>query len=179
MSLSEHKRNLKVNLDDLKFAFDSGFAETYYYLDLATGEVVEVPAETREQLEALLETTEAETIEVINEAIQNEDLPDWQKEILHSAALVEFAYNDRFIRIPQANSWEGYEDMEAFIETARDQHLQELLQVAIRGKGAFRRFKDVLAAYPQEGERWFQFRDERLHRRVLDWLEKEGINPGI
>jgi hypothetical protein len=34
--------------------------------------------------------------------------------------------------------------MEAFIETVSDWHLQEPLQVAIQGKGAFRRFKDVL-----------------------------------
>jgi Uncharacterised protein family (UPF0158) len=175
--MSEHKRRLKVNLDDLKFAFDSGSAEIWHYLDLATGEVVEVTEETRQQLEALMESTEAETIEALNEAIQNEDVPDWQKEVLHDAALVEFEYDSRFMRIPQAESREGYEDMEAFIETVSDQHLQELLWVAIRGKGAFRRFKDVLAAYPQERERWFQFRDERLQRRALDWLEDEGINP--
>src|SRR5438876_961052 len=141
MSMSEHKRDLKVNLEDLKMAFDTSFAETWYYLDLATGEVVVVTAETRGQLEALFETTEAETIEAIGEAIQQEDLPDWQKEELHSAALVEFGYNSRFVEIPQADSQEGYEDMEAFIETVVDQGLQGLLQVAIRGKGAFRRFK--------------------------------------
>ena len=67
--------------------------------------------------------------------------------------------------------------MEAFIETVPRQHLQELLQVAIQGKGAFRRFKDVLGAYPQERERWFQFHDERLRQRVLDWLEREDITP--
>lgn len=177
--MSEHKRDLKVNLEELKLAFDSGFAETWYYLDLATGEVIAVTAETRQQLEALLETAETETIEAIGEAIQTQDVPDWQKEVLHSAALVEFGYNSRFIEIPQADSREGYEDMEAFIETVADQDLQELLQVAIRGKGAFHRFKNVLATYPQERERWFQFDDERLHRRVLDWLEAEGINPTI
>ena len=106
--MSEHKRDLKVNLEDLKMAFDTSFAETWYYLDLATGEVVVVTEETRGQLEALFETTEAETIEAIGEAIQQEDLPDWQKEELHSAALVEFGYNSRFVEIPQADSQEGY-----------------------------------------------------------------------
>ncbi len=143
----------------------------------STGEVVSVTEETRQQLEGLFEMTEAETIEVINEAIQTEQVPEWQKELLHSAALVEFGFNTRFVAIPQADSREGYEDMEAFIEAVSQPHLQEVLQVAIRGKGAFRRFKDVLATYPQERERWFQFHDERLHQRVLDWLATEGISP--
>jgi len=175
--MSEAKRSLKVNLDDLTDAFESGFDGLGYFLDLETGEVVLVTDETRQQLEALLEATEAETIEAVNEAIRNDDVPDWQKDELYSAALVEFGFGSRFIRIPQADSRAGFEDMEAFIETVSHSHLQELLWVAIRGKGAFRRFKDVLLAYPQERERWFQFRDKRLHQRVLDWLDEEGISP--
>jgi len=54
---------------------------------------------------------------------------------------------DRYERIPRVESHEGYEDMEDFIATVEDEHLAELLEVAINGKGAFRRFKDVLARY--------------------------------
>ena len=38
--------------------------------------------------------------------------------------------------------------MEDFIATVRNPHLRELLEVAIMGRGAFRRFKDVLYNYP-------------------------------
>lgn len=179
MLMNGDKHNLKVNLEDLKDAFNSGLDEMRHYLDLETGEVVLVTGDTRQQLEALLETTEAETVEAINEAIQHEDIAEWEKDSLYSAALVEFGYNSRFIEIPKADSRQGYEDMEAFIETVSNRHLQELLEVAIHGKGAFRRFKDVLslASYAQERERWFQFHDERLHQRMLDWLEMVDINP--
>lgn len=51
--------------------------------------------------------------------------------------------------------------MEDFIATMEDEHLAELLEVAIQGKGAFRRFKDVLARYSEEREVWFRFKDER------------------
>ncbi len=175
--MNENKLNLKVNLEDLKDAFSSAFDEMRHYFDLETGEVILVTSDTRHQLEALLETTESETVEAVNEAIQSENIPGWQKDFLYSAVLVEFGFNSRFIEIPQTDSRQGYEDMEFFIETVTNRYLRELLQVAIRGKGAFRRFKDVLATYPQERERWFQFHDERLHQRVLDWLEMEGINP--
>jgi Uncharacterised protein family (UPF0158) len=172
-------RRLKVDLDEVKYAMDSAFDSISNYLDLETGEVVSVTDETRQQLEALFEMTAAETLEAIQEAIQGEQVPDWQKALLHDAALVEFGFNTRFVEIPPADSRAGYDDMEAFIETVSQQHLRELLQVAIRGKGAFRRFKDVLATYPQERERWFQFHDERLFQRALDWLETEGISPVI
>ena len=55
----------------------------------------------------------------------------------------------RYELIPKAESYEGYRDMQAFITTVEDDHLSELLEVAINGKGAFRRFKDVLLNYPK------------------------------
>ena len=69
--------------------------------------------------------------------------------------------SERYERIPKAESHEGYRDMENFIATVDNERLAELLEVAINGKGAFRRFKDVLLNYPEERERWFKFKDER------------------
>jgi len=65
--------------------------------------------------------------------------------------------------------------MEDFIATVENEHLASLLEVAIDGKGAFRRFKDVLAGYPEERERLFQFKDERMEQRALEWLEDIGV----
>lgn len=65
---------------------------------------------------------------------------------------VEEDFN-RYERIPKVESHEGYDDMQDFIATIENEHLTELLEVAINGKGAFRRFKDVLLNYPEERER--------------------------
>jgi hypothetical protein len=78
---------------------------------------------------------------------------------------------DRYEQIPKAQSYEGYEDMKDFIATVEDEHLAELLEVAINGKGAFRRFKDVLLGYLEERERWFKFKDDRVRERALEWLD--------
>ena len=83
---------------------------------------------------------------------------------------------DRYGSIPKADPHEGYEDMEDFIATVEDKHLAELLEVAIEGKGAFRRFKDVLARYPEERERWFRFKDDRMEQRALEWLDDIGVS---
>ncbi len=79
---------------------------------------------------------------------------------------------DRYDRIPKAESHEGYEDMQDFIATVKNERLWELLEVAINGKGAFRRFKDVLLNYPEERERWFHFKDNRVQARALQWLDE-------
>jgi len=82
---------------------------------------------------------------------------------------------DCYERIPKAESHEGYEDMENFIATVKDERLVELLEVTINGRGAFRRFKDVLLRYPEERERWFQFKDERMQERAYEWLDDIGV----
>jgi hypothetical protein len=84
---------------------------------------------------------------------------------------------DRYEQIPEVELYEAYHDMEDFIATVEDKHLTELLEVAINGSRAFRRFKDVLLRYPEEKERWFRFKDERMQQRALEWLDDMGISP--
>jgi len=83
---------------------------------------------------------------------------------------------NRYERIPKAEPHEGYDDMQNFIATVEDEHLAELLEVAINGKGAFRRFKDVLLNYPEEREKWFQFNDYRTQGRALEWLDDIDVS---
>jgi hypothetical protein len=170
-------RELKVNLADIADAFDNGFDEVVYYLDLETGEVVMVTEESRQLLTELAETEQAETLDATLEAIRSADIPQWEMDGVCAAAVVEWADDDRFLEIPRVSSGEGYEDMEAFIETVSDEHVQEILAVAIQGKGAFRRFKDTLERHPKECERWFEFLDARSIERVLNWLREEEIQP--
>jgi len=79
------------------------------------------------------------------------------------------------IPIPQANSHDDYNLMVEFAATVRDRHLRDMLEVALDGRGAFRRVRNVLARYPKERERWFKFRDEDLRRRIDAWLEGVGL----
>lgn len=76
--------------------------------------------------------------------------------------------------LPSSVEW-GW--MAEFAASVTDPRLRELLEVALRGHGAFRRSKDVLAGYPRERERWFAFRDARVREAMLGWLAEEGIEP--
>lgn len=84
---------------------------------------------------------------------------------------------NRYLQVPHAVPRDGFRDMERFTETVKDTVLRQLLNTAINGKGAFRRFKDVLHDYPPERERWFRFQADRVQQRVLEWLDSEDIEP--
>jgi hypothetical protein len=172
-------RKLKIDLSKLELAFDSGSDMISYYLDLETGEVISISDEERSLLESIYESyydEQSETVDWVN-AFEKEHVPDWQREPLQKVDWVKAGFGDRFISIPSAGSHERYRDMEAFIATVRNRRLQERLDRAISGRGAFRYFKEVLLDYPAERERWFQFKQERLHQRMLDWLKAHGITP--
>jgi len=53
--------------------------------------------------------------------------------------------------------------------------LRTKLAQAIDGKGAFRRFKDVLMSFGPERERWFTFRSERLRTFMEALLSAHAI----
>jgi hypothetical protein len=84
---------------------------------------------------------------------------------------------EAFVRIEPAASREQYKWMERFVAGVTDEALRERLVIAIDGKGAFRRFKDVLLNYPTERERWFSYRAELLHWAIQKWMEKEQLAP--
>ncbi|TMQ20349.1 MAG: hypothetical protein E6J91_04255, partial [Deltaproteobacteria bacterium] len=73
------------------------------------------------------------------------------------------------------SSREQYRWMERFVGSVLDEPLRERLIISIDGKGAFRRFKDVLLAYPAERERWFSYRADLLHWHIAQWLEQHEI----
>ncbi len=82
---------------------------------------------------------------------------------------------DSCIRVEPASSREQYRWMERFVASVSDEPLQRRLMISIDGKGAFRRFKDVLLAYPVERERWFSYRSNLLHWHIQNWMANQGI----
>jgi hypothetical protein len=83
----------------------------------------------------------------------------------------------RYLRIDPVSSREQYRWMERFIATVEDEELRRRLNIAIDGKGAFRRFKDALMSHPVDRERWFAFRSERLRSCMDSWLVAHGVTP--
>ena len=140
------RKEVRVDLQELCAAYAHYSDDNRYFLDLETGEVIYVSEFMDEGLTGDLE------------------------------GRFEGGYGERIISIPCESSGEGYRDMVDFIVTVEDEWVREKLIVAVGGRGAFSRFRDVLLDHPDVRVRWFGFKDGRVLDRVYEWLESEGID---
>jgi hypothetical protein len=69
--------------------------------------------------------------------------------------------DDRWLDVDSWGPHEAWQDMSQFIEGIDDAGLAERLRDAIEGRGAFRRFKDLVHATEDLGRSWQRFSDER------------------
>ncbi len=143
------KKLLKVDLGELAEAMNYGGYDTEYYLDMETGDIIPV-CDAYEDMEEFAEAFKA---------IEDE--------------------SERYVYIDKVESWDAYRDMEEFISTVKDEQLRKLLLVAIDGKGAFSRFKNVIWEYPEENDRWFALKNEKEQQRALEFLDAIGVEPVV
>ena len=137
-----------MNWDDLEIALTSNSVELTCYFDVRNGEVQMLPVGGGE-----------------DEDSPSEEEIDAGLEAGH-LVLVE----------PLGSSIE-YGWMVEFADSVSDARLRDLLAVALDGRGAFRRFKDVLLDYQAQRERWFAFRDGRVRAAGFEWLAEQGLEP--
>jgi hypothetical protein len=79
--------------------------------------------------------------------------------------------------VTSAGSRDGYRDMERFIGSLDDPDASEQLDRALVGRGAFRRFKDQLARWPELSDQWYAVSEDRHRGRARAWLAAEGYAP--
>jgi Uncharacterised protein family (UPF0158) len=101
----------------------------------------------------------------------------------------EFAFEDsfdededdphRWLHVWPTGSRRAYNDMVDFTAARTDQRLRERLDRALEGRGAFRRFKDVLFDRPNDREDWFVFSEDRRRGRAREWLADAGYRPAV
>lgn len=169
------KRRLKVDLSELEGAFELHGAMGNY-LDLETGHVVTVTDEISRELESITEELD-ELDKPLEDALRDRNMPEWWREALLEADLVDREFGDRFIRIPTIESHDAFDDMVQFTSTASNGRARRALEDALSRNRPFRRFKDALHGYPDIQERWYAFSADAMRRRVLEWLADEGIEP--
>jgi hypothetical protein len=156
MMVDKH-RTKQVKLSDLIEGMDFQSDERSAFLNLTTGEVVSV---TDEELRA-----------VENDA-PLEDFPAWQHDAIRLAG--EIVETDHYLPLPDKFEINEYRIMERFCLARDDEDMREDLCNAIRGRGAFRYFKDRIRAYGITDE-WYQYRDAALQEIAITWCEAHGV----
>ena len=81
---------------------------------------------------------------------------------------------DRWLRIDCVGSRDGYRDMQWFVDDLDDPEIADRLSIALQGRGAFRRFRDVLSRWDELVGRWHSFSDDRKRGRARSWLADQG-----
>ncbi len=85
-----------------------------------------------------------------------------------------------WLRVAGEGSRVAYRVMEDFAAAVADRRLRELLERALEGKGAFRRFRDVLHREADQPvlDAWRAYEDARSELRALDWLDDQDVVDG-
>jgi hypothetical protein len=151
-----------------------------YFFDADTGEVISFSEEIMRELTSRLYDNDYEEIREDIEYIEFDeepDLPDWMLDEVDLILEVLLNREERYIRIPERRKAAAYQSMTNFIETVEDPVLSEELSRALNGKGAFRKFKDVLIHYPKERKRWHGHNAKAMKREIREWLHSIGVKP--
>ena len=139
-----------------------------------TGSIREVPV-SWEALEDAFENNSPEVHSYLH--LETDEVIRIVDGIPDPAMHARVSTDSQYLRIDPVSSREQYRWMERFIASVGETGIGSELVRAIDGKGAFRRFKDVLMSHPVDRERWFTFRSERLRSCMEAWLTAHGLDP--
>lgn len=100
-------------------------------------------------------------------------LPEWQREA--NLQIREVLDSEDWLELPGRFEVNEYRIMERFCLSVESAERRDQLLDAIRGRGAFRRFKDAIWRMGIEDD-WYRFRDQELAEIGIAWLKERGIS---
>jgi hypothetical protein len=151
--------SIQVKLKDIIEEMEIQFEESRSLLNITTGEIVLVTSED-------LRAAEDEK--------PFDHLPEWEQE--NRMIAIDVVENfENYKELPTKYEVNEYEIMENFCLTVSDPRKQESLLRAIKGKGAFRRFKDKIIDFEIE-DQWYSYRDEHIKQIAIEWCQENNIN---
>jgi hypothetical protein len=150
--------SIQVKLKDIIEEMEIQSIESRSFLNFKTGEIVLVTSDD---------------FRVAEEPEEIDDLPDWQRENIMIAIDVDENF-ENYIELPTKHDINEYEIVGDFCQTVSDQQKQDTLLRAIKGKGAFRRFKDKVTEFQIE-DQWYSYRDERLKQIAIEWCQDNNV----
>lgn len=150
--------SVTVKLSDIIQGLDEQSYEIRYYIDTTTGELTFITEEDNWAAES-------------DDSLK--DYPEWQQEMITKAREILEDEENRFL--PLGERIDNYRIMELFCESVPEYALSEKLLNVIRGRGAFRRFKDIIFEFGIEQD-WYAFRDHEYKNIAVNWCDAEGLN---
>ena len=154
------KENMRVKLQDIADALCMQFDEQQQFVNLETGDVICV------QTDHLCMAEDIEDPALFMHPVA------WEKEAVLEAYDVLISDN-KYLRLPDKYEVNGYETMEAFC-LLLPPHLSRVFLSAIRGRGAFRRFREMLIEH-QLLEQWYDYEQKALLEIARAWCVENRV----
>jgi hypothetical protein len=142
-------REVAVDWSDLELAFEVDGVDANSYLDLRTGRT-----------------------HIVATGSSGDEGSDLSEDDVEEA-LAE----GHLIAIEPLEPRVEHDWMEQFAATVADERLRRRLENALHGRGAFRRFKDVLASSPDIRDQWHAARRQRVYAAMRTWLDDNDVVP--
>jgi len=147
-SFKNNDRKVIVPLDIICDAIESADNEWRQYLDIESMEVVSLP--------------------------ESPFMGEYDEEDEKLADMIEEGWHTRFFGLPSKFDIHEYSIMEDFIYSLPKGRMQDFLDNAIRGKGAFRRFKDAVYRFGIE-QAWYDYEAAKYRELAIEWCEEHGF----
>jgi hypothetical protein len=125
---------------------------------------------------AVIISVSMEELSIAEDSEEDDDFseyPEWQQESLKDALDV-IDNEDNYIELPDKCEINEYDIMEDFCGSVNNDSVSNALYSAIKGRGAFRRFKDAIIRFGVEND-WYRFREEALKKIAIEWCEDNEI----
>lgn len=151
--------NPAASLTDLVDSLELQCDDFRVYFDRQAGKIVSV---------------EQAVLSAVEEG-EEDELLDWQQDEVEIARAITEDKNDRFIEPPDQFEFDEYRQLQRFINTVHDERMATELTRAIRGKGAFGRFKDTVYSFGIQ-DNWFEFRTKAMKEFVIAWADLNNVS---
>ncbi len=171
----------KIDFDEIQKAMEDIGREAFdYFLDTETGDVVILSEDILQRAQAILSESYDEDMAGYEEIEFDEEveLPDWAEDEVELALEVFLNHEARYVRIPERRSDAVFQAMRGFTASLENQELRLMLDAIADGKGAFRKFKDILDDYPKEKKQWYGYSAKMARQEILTWLRSVGLKTG-
>jgi hypothetical protein len=134
-----------------------------YYFQKTTGKVIVLP-------KGVIRFLTQESVDG-----RKDHVTDWDASMIPVARQIILEGSMDFARIPEAFGQPEHSWMKEFSGTIRSAKLKQQILQALRGRGACKRFKEILKEFPEESRQWSHFRSRCWKEKIQTWLEQYGI----
>ncbi len=155
-------KKLKIDMELLvqSFSFnDDDLGKEY--LDTHTGNIINIPYELNN---------------VVHGGKNEENLADWQRELLEDAYAIKKDEERRYIIIPHIEEQYFYNAMLEFSEEkVLTENLKNMLLKALNNTQPMRNFKNIIFQHQEELDKWQDYEEEKMNEYAVNWLKNIGI----